>query len=69
MVHFGDLGFASSDSGHGPTHCSAGHAVAASHIEELEGLTTRIYNYVLWLWGEKERKKEEEDWQQMLAQG
>ena len=43
------------------------HAVAAGHIEELEGLTTRIYNYVLGLWGEK--NKREEDWQQMLTQG
>ena len=27
------------------------HAVVAAHIEELEGSTTRIYNYVLGLWG------------------
>ena len=40
--------------------------MTASHIEELEGLTTIIYNYVLGPWGEK---KKEEDWQQMLAQG
>ena len=33
--------------------------------EEAEGLTTRIYNYVLGHWGEKK----EGDWQQMLAQG
>ena len=37
-----------------------------SHIEELEGLTTRIYNYVLGLWGEKNKQ---EDWQPMLAMG
>ena len=36
-------------------------------MEELEWLTTRIYNYVLGLWGGKEKK--EEDWQQTLAQG
>ena len=36
------------------------HAVVAAHIEELEGPTTRLYNYVLGLWGEKKR---EEDWQ------
>ena len=36
-------------------------------MEELEGLTSGIYNYVLWFWGEEKRK--EEDWQQMLVQG
>ena len=36
------------------------------HIEELEEPTTKIYNYVLGGYGEKEK---EEDWQQMLAQG
>ena len=37
-----------------PHHLSVGsHAVAASHIEELEGPTTRIYNYVLGLQGGK----------------
>ena len=48
------------------THRSSSCAVVASHIGDLEGLTTRIYNYVLAFWGEKIR---EEDWQQMLAQG
>ena len=33
------------------------HAMAAAHIEELEGLTTRIYNYVLELWGGKKKRK------------
>ena len=33
-----------------PTHCSSGHAEVESHIEELEGPTTRIYHYVLGLW-------------------
>ena len=42
------------------------HAEAAAHIEELEGLTTRIYNQAL---GLGEEKKKEEDWQQMIAQG
>ena len=37
-----------------PHHSSVGsHAVVVAHIEELEGLTIRIYNYVLGLWGEK----------------
>ena len=31
--------------------------MAASHIEELGGLTTRIYNYVLGLWGEKKERE------------
>ena len=33
MLHFGCLGFVSLDLGHGLTHCSASHAVAASHIQ------------------------------------
>ena len=50
-----------------PHHPSvSSHAMAVAHIEELEGLTTTIYNYALGLWGGKKR---EEDWQQMLAQG
>ena len=45
------------------------HAEAESHIAQLEGSTTRIYNYVLGDFGEKKEKKEAaEDWQQMLAQ-
>ena len=58
---FGSPEFTGSDPGHGPTHCSSSHAVVASYIEKLEGPTTRIYNYVLGLWG----GKKEEDWQQM----
>ena len=35
-----------------PHHSSvSSHAAAAAHIEEIEGLTTRIYNYVLGIWG------------------
>ena len=44
-------------------------------MEQLEGPTTRIYNYVLGGFGEKKQKKkkekrerEKEDWQQLLAQ-
>ena len=55
MLCFGGLGFADSDSGCGPTHHSSNHAVVAFHIEELEWPTTRIYNYVQGLWGEKIR--------------
>ena len=39
--------------------------MVVAHIEELEGLTTGIYNYVLGLW---KKKKGEQVWQQMLAQ-
>ena len=35
-------------------------------LAQPEALTTRIYNYVPGGFGEK--KKKEEDWQQMLAQ-
>ena len=38
-----------------------------SHIVELEGPTTRIYNYGLVGFAEKKKKKH--DWQDMLAQG
>ena len=48
-------GFTGSDPGCGPTHHSSSHAMAAAHMEEPEELTTRIYNYVLGLWGEKKR--------------
>ena len=58
--------FASLDPGCGPTYRSSSHAVAASHIEELEWPITRICNCALGLWG---GKRKEEDWQQMLAQG
>ena len=37
-----------------PHHPSvSSHAVVAAHIEELEGLTTGIYNHALVLWGGK----------------
>ena len=49
-------------------HGWSGHAEAVSHMPQLEGPTTKIYNYVLGgIWGEKAEKKEE-DWQQLLAQ-
>ena len=41
-----------------PHHSSvSGHAVVAAHIEELEGLRSRIYNYVLGLWGGKIKER------------
>ena len=42
--------------------------MTVAHIEELEGLKSKIYQYVLGLWGGEEKKREE-DWQPMLAQG
>ena len=36
-------------------------------MPQLEGPTTKIYNYVLWVFGEKKAEKKE-DWQQLLAQ-
>ena len=39
-----------------PLHPSVScHAVAAAHVEELDGFTTRTYNHELGLWGEKKR--------------
>ena len=38
------------------------HAEAASHIAQLEGPTTRIYNYGLGDFGEKKKEKKKEDW-------
>ena len=46
--------------------CSSSHAKAASHIAQLEGPTTRIYNYVL---GALRRRRRKKDGQQMLDQG
>ena len=40
----------------------------APHTAELEGRTTRMYYCVLGDW-ERRKKKTEQDWQQMLAQG
>ena len=56
-LYFSSLVFTSLDPGHRPTCRSSSHAVVASHIEELEGLTTRIYNYVSGFWGEKKKNK------------
>ena len=37
-------------------HCSSNHAEAASHMSQLEGPTTKIYNYVPGGFGEKKGK-------------
>ena len=57
MFRFGGPGFHLFGSWMQTWHRSWSHAEVASHIAELEGSTTRIYNYVLeWLWGEEEQK-------------
>ena len=38
-------------------HCSSGHAEAVSHMAQPEAITSRIYNYVLGGFGEKNKKK------------
>ena len=73
MVKFGHSpsvaqGFAGSDSGCRPSTTHQAILEVASHIEKLEGPTTRIYNYVLGGFGKKKKKEKKEDWQQMLAQ-
>ena len=50
-------------------HHSSGHIEAASHVPQLEGPTTKIYNYVLGKFGgKKAERNKKEDWQQLLAQ-
>lgn len=42
--------------------------ILKAQFQQPEALTTRIYNYVLGGFGEKEEKKQtRKDWQQMLA--
>ena len=67
VLCFSNPGFCGLGSQARTWHHSLGHAEAASHMAQPEGPTTRMYNYVLGLWGEEEEKKKE-DWQQMLAQ-
>src|SRR3712207_5090074 len=38
-------------------HHSSGHIEVVSHIQRLEGPTTKIYNYVLGGFGEKKQKR------------
>ena len=41
-----------------PHHPSVScHAVVVAHIEELEGLTTRIYSHAMGLWEGKIKRK------------
>ena len=41
-------------------HCSSSHAEASSHMAQLEGPTTRIYNYLLGDFREKKKEKKKE---------
>ena len=66
VLSFGGLRFGWVGSWAWSGHCSSSHAEAVSHVAQLEGPTTRIYNYVLR--GFVENKKKRKDWQQMLAQ-
>ena len=50
-------GFAGLDPGRGHGTAPSGHVEAASHMTQLEGSTTKIYNYVLGGLGEKKQKK------------
>ena len=69
MLHYGGPGFLWFGSWARTWHHSSGHIEVASHVLQLEEPTTKIYNYILWGFGEKKQKeKEEEDWQQLLAQ-
>ena len=47
--------FAGSD----PGHRSSGHAEVASHMPQLGGTTTKIYNYVLGEFGKKKQKEKQ----------
>uniref|UniRef100_A0A9L0S1D5 Glutathione S-transferase n=1 Tax=Equus caballus TaxID=9796 RepID=A0A9L0S1D5_HORSE len=42
-------------------HHSSSHIEAASHILQLEGPTTKIYNYILGGYGEKKQKEKEKN--------
>ena len=56
-LHFGGPGFLGFGSWVQTWHRSSSHAEVASHIVQPEGPTTRIYNYVLGGFGEKQKGK------------
>ena len=68
LFHFGSPRFRRFGSRVRTWNSSSGHAETASHMPQLEGPTTKIYNCVLGEFGEKKQKKKEEDWQQLSAQ-
>ena len=53
---FGAQGFAASDPGCRHGAARLGHAGAASHMPQLEGPTTKIYNHVPGGFGGKRKK-------------
>ena len=56
LLRFGGPGFHEFGSWVRTWHHSSSHAEMMSHIAEPEGPTTRIYNYVLGGFEEKEKK-------------
>ena len=62
---FSSLGFTGSDPGHRPTHCSTSHGCGSTP----HGRNRMTYNQDIKLCTGALRRKKEEDWQQMLAQG
>ena len=50
-------------------HCSSGHAEAASHMPQLEGPTTKMYNYVLGGFGEKKKKNKKKRLATVVSSG
>ena len=55
-MFFSGLGYGRFGSWAQTWYLSSSHAEAASHILQLEGPTTKIYNYVLGSFGEKKEK-------------
>ena len=56
-ARLGDPGFCWFGSWAWTWHCSSSHVEVASHVAQPEVPTTRIYNYVLGVWGRRKRKK------------
>ena len=57
VLLFGGPGFHHFGSWVRTWHCSSGHAEVPSHIAQPEALTTRIHNYVLGAFWEKNKEK------------
>lgn len=57
MLRFSSLGFCQFGPWARTRHHSSGHVEVASHIASPEGVTTKIYNYVLRGFREKKKKK------------
>ena len=57
MLHFSSTGLHWFGYQARTRHHSSGHVEAVSHMTQLEGPTTKIYNYVLGGFGEKKQEK------------